>query len=96
MKEWLDSVRAMAQPFLRELLGEDEDDAGPIDCVICDGILSFVLEVGEETGVPVFYMRTLSASAFWAYFCLPRLIESHQLPFNSKLQHHRSFSLSCL
>ncbi|KAH6802330.1 hypothetical protein C2S51_033776 [Perilla frutescens var. frutescens] len=81
VKEWLDSLRATAQPFLRDLLAED--DSAPIDCVISDGILSFVLELAEETDVPVFYMRTLSACAFWAYFSLPDLIKSHQLPFDS-------------
>lgn len=95
---WLDSLRSTAQPFLTELLSpnhdkdEDEDEDatsfGPINCVICDGIMSFVLQVAEETGVPVFFMRTLSACAFWTYFSLPDLIKSHELPFHSK------FSLS--
>ncbi|KAG6393502.1 hypothetical protein SASPL_147745 [Salvia splendens] len=79
VKDWLDSLSSTAQPSLRELLADDED---PIDCVISDGILSFVLETAEEAGVPVFYMRTLSACAFWVYFCLPHLIQSQELPFD--------------
>lgn len=82
VKDWLDSLRTTAQPFLTELLASSHD---PINCVICDGILSFVLQVAEEACVPVFYMRTLSACAFWVYFCLPDLIESQELPFNGKL-----------
>ncbi|XP_047983374.1 7-deoxyloganetic acid glucosyltransferase-like [Salvia hispanica] len=79
VKDWLDSFRSTALPSLRELLADDED---PIDCVISDGILSFVLEAAGEAGVPVFYMRTLSACAFWVYFCLPHLIQSQELPFD--------------
>ncbi|XP_057808728.1 7-deoxyloganetic acid glucosyltransferase-like [Salvia miltiorrhiza] len=82
VKEWLDSLQATAQPFLRELLASTTHDP-PINCVICDGILSFVLQTAEEAAVPVLYMRTLSASAFWAYFCLPDLINSHELPFTN-------------
>lgn len=99
VKNWLDSLRSTSQPFLRDLLSsnhdrdEDDDDGaasfGAINCVICDGILSFVLQVAEETGVPVFFMRTLSACAFWAYFCLPDIIKSNELPFHSK------FTLLC-
>lgn len=87
VKEWLDSLRETAQPFLRDLLASnhDKDDSSPIHCVISDGILGFVLEIAEEMSVPVFYMRTLSACAFWAYFSLPDLIKSHELPFDSKL-----------
>ncbi|KAL1535568.1 7-deoxyloganetic acid glucosyltransferase [Salvia divinorum] len=80
VKDWLDSLRMTAQPSLKELLADEGD---PIDCVISDGILSFVLEAAEEAGVPVFYMRTLSACAFWVYFCLPHLIQTQELPFNS-------------
>ncbi|KAI3458625.1 hypothetical protein Pfo_015288 [Paulownia fortunei] len=82
--DWLDSLRATAKPLLKELLVSNDGDApGPITCVISDGVLSFVLDVGEETGIPVFYFRTISACAFWAYFCMPELIKAHELPFNS-------------
>nr|GEW43455.1 retrovirus-related Pol polyprotein from transposon TNT 1-94 [Tanacetum cinerariifolium] len=35
----------------------------------------------KGTGVPVLFFRTISACAFWAYFCIPKLIESGELPF---------------
>ncbi|XP_047323612.1 7-deoxyloganetic acid glucosyltransferase-like [Impatiens glandulifera] len=50
-------------------------------CIISDGVMNFVLDVGEEKGIPVIYFRTIGASSFWCYFCLPQLIDSGEIPF---------------
>ncbi|XP_047323300.1 7-deoxyloganetic acid glucosyltransferase-like [Impatiens glandulifera] len=54
---------------------------GPPTCIISDGVMSFVLDVGEEKGIPVIYFRTIGASSFWCYFRLPHLIDSGEFPF---------------
>lgn len=57
-------------------------DRRPVSCMILDGVYSFAFDLEEERGIPVIYMRTTSACSFWAYFCLPQLIESGECPFN--------------
>uniref|UniRef100_A0A251T1U6 Putative UDP-glucuronosyl/UDP-glucosyltransferase n=1 Tax=Helianthus annuus TaxID=4232 RepID=A0A251T1U6_HELAN len=56
-------------------------DSPVTTCVIADGIMDFVLDAVEGTGVPVFSFRTISGCAFWAYFSIPDLINSGELPF---------------
>ncbi|CAK9142104.1 unnamed protein product [Ilex paraguariensis] len=80
-----ESLKAIAKSFLRELMvsGRPITNARrPVTCVIADGVLSLAIEVGEEIGIPVIFFRTISACAFWAYFCIPELIEAGELPFN--------------
>nr|BBC62115.1 glucosyltransferase 17 [Nemophila menziesii] len=78
------SLKVAAKPFLRELLKRDhyhEANRPPITCIIADGIISFAIDLAEELGVSVIYFRTISACAFWAYFCIPQLMEAEELPF---------------
>ncbi|KAA8534142.1 hypothetical protein F0562_031665 [Nyssa sinensis] len=82
--EIFDSLKAKTRPLLKELLISDHFTTGtwrPLTCIIADGILGFALDVAEEIGIPVIYFRTVSACAFWAYFCIPELIEAGELPF---------------
>lgn len=52
-----------------------------VSCIIADGILGFTCDVANEIGVPIFYVRTISAACLWVFFCLPKLIEAGELPF---------------
>ncbi|PWA39450.1 UDP-glucuronosyl/UDP-glucosyltransferase [Artemisia annua] len=71
-----DSLPKVATPLLRNLLLDTH-----VTCLIADGIMGFALDAAQGTGVPVLFFRTISACAFWAYFCIPELIESGELPF---------------
>nr|ARU08120.1 UGT63 [Gardenia jasminoides] len=82
-----DSLRLVAKPFLRELLSSDQaqsEKSSPITSIIADGILSVALDVAEEMDVPIIYFRTISACGFWAYFCIPQLIDAGEMPFAGK------------
>ncbi|KAL8224082.1 hypothetical protein R6Q57_019557 [Mikania cordata] len=70
-----DSLTEIATPLLRKLILDF-----PVRCVIADGINGFSLDAAEGTGVPVIFFRTISACAFWAYFSIPDLISSGELP----------------
>lgn len=52
-----------------------------ISCVIADGVLGFTCDVAIDVGIPIFYVRTISAACLWVFFCLPQLIHSGELPF---------------
>ncbi|KAM7270328.1 hypothetical protein ACFE04_029542 [Oxalis oulophora] len=53
----------------------------PVDCIIGDGSLGVIVEVAKELQIPIIHFRTISACCFWAYFCIPEMIEAGQLPF---------------
>ncbi|KAK4759998.1 hypothetical protein SAY87_023129 [Trapa incisa] len=79
------SVRATTRPAFRYMVVSGRMGPGsgrpPVTCIIADGIMSFAVDVAKEIGVPSILFRTVSASCFWAYFCIPRLIEAGHLPF---------------
>ncbi|KAJ8648138.1 hypothetical protein MRB53_001161 [Persea americana] len=78
-----DSLKENTKPILREMLVSDRKlgSEHPVTCIIGDGIMSFVIDVAEEVGLPVISFRTSSACSFWSYFCIPRLVEAGELPF---------------
>lgn len=78
-----DSLLLVAKPFLRDLL-TTPNIKSPVTSIIADGILSVALDVAQEMKVPVFYFRTIAACSFWAYFCIPQLIEAGEMPFAGK------------
>eukprot|EP00268_Persea_americana_P038450 TRINITY_DN38021_c0_g2_i2.p1 TRINITY_DN38021_c0_g2~~TRINITY_DN38021_c0_g2_i2.p1 ORF type:complete len:202 (-),score=21.54 TRINITY_DN38021_c0_g2_i2:21-626(-) len=88
-----DSLKENTKPILREMLVSDRKlgSEHPVTCIIGDGIMSFVIDVAEEVGLPVISFRTSSACSFWSYFCIPRLVEAGELPFGGTLS---AFSLS--
>ena len=54
-------------------------------CIIADGLFDFVLDVGNEANVPVFYFDTISPSCLWVYFWVPKLVEdAGEIPFKGK------------
>ncbi|THG21624.1 7-deoxyloganetic acid glucosyltransferase-like [Camellia sinensis] len=84
LTELIDSLRTVIKPLFRELFCSNRlsyESTRPVTCIIADGVLSFTIDVAEEMGIPIVYFRTISACAFWAYFCIPQLIESGDLPF---------------
>nr|GMD59075.1 7-deoxyloganetic acid glucosyltransferase-like [Ipomoea batatas] len=80
--ELCDSLNKIARPFLRECLAQKRNSSLPFTAFISDFQLSIALDVvGEECfDLPVYYFRTISACAFWAYFSLPDLFEAGELP----------------
>ncbi|KAK3031049.1 hypothetical protein RJ639_035080 [Escallonia herrerae] len=82
--ELFDSLKYKTKPLFRELLTSgrlNSEARGPVTCVIADGIMGFTGDVASEIGVPFVYSRTISACCLWVFFCLPKLIESGELPF---------------
>ncbi|CAN1757372.1 7-deoxyloganetic acid glucosyl transferase [Linum perenne] len=75
------SMRSITRPLFKELLLSNQP---PIDCVISDGALEFTIQVADEVGIPVFYFRTIGASCFWIYFCIPDMIEAGELPIREE------------
>lgn len=78
--EMCDYLKLTARDVLADVTVPEGGGQPPATCIIVDGILSFVIDAGEEIGVPVILFRTISACSFWAYFRIPRLIEAGELP----------------
>nr|XP_027086763.1 7-deoxyloganetic acid glucosyltransferase-like [Coffea arabica] len=84
--ELYSSLQSVVKPFLREFMSKDPahgtgKNRSRFSSIIADGILSLALDVAEEIGLPLIYFRTISAGAFWTYFCIPQLVEAGELPF---------------
>ncbi|KAL4188550.1 hypothetical protein AMTRI_Chr08g160860 [Amborella trichopoda] len=76
-----DSIQTQSRSVFREMLVKKvRVGEPPVSCVISDGLMPFVVDVGEEVGVPVISFRTLSGCCFWAFFSIPWLIEAGVLP----------------
>ncbi|KAK6270687.1 hypothetical protein POUND7_007785 [Theobroma cacao] len=71
------AMETKAKLSLREMLLNINP---PVDCIIGDGFLGFVLDVAKELGIPVFYCRTSSACCFWAYYSIPDIIQAGEIP----------------
>ncbi|XP_031109384.1 7-deoxyloganetic acid glucosyltransferase-like isoform X2 [Ipomoea triloba] len=83
--ELFDSLKAKTRPLFKEMLCAYEDSPpGPVTCIISDGILDFTGDVADEVGVPIFFIRTYSPTCLWIFFCLPKLVQSGELPFHVK------------
>ncbi|KAK8549420.1 hypothetical protein V6N13_027174 [Hibiscus sabdariffa] len=52
----------------------------PVDCIVGDGFLGFVVDVAKELGIPIVYYRTSSPCSFWAYYSIPDIIQAGELP----------------
>ncbi|KAK2999818.1 hypothetical protein RJ639_023552 [Escallonia herrerae] len=80
------ALNIAAKPFLRRFLVSsrlgDDSRRRPVTCIIADGILSLALEIAQDVGTPIIFFRTISACAFWSYFCIPELIKAGELPLN--------------
>ncbi|CAA3022361.1 7-deoxyloganetic acid glucosyltransferase-like [Olea europaea subsp. europaea] len=82
--ELFDSLKSKTKPLFKDLLISLNDSGSrrpPVTCIIADGILGFTGDVADEVGIPMFYVRTISACCLWVFFCLPKLIEAGEFPF---------------
>ncbi|PWA94577.1 7-deoxyloganetic acid glucosyltransferase [Artemisia annua] len=79
-----DSIKMVTKPMFRDMLLPGGclncGTRPPVTSVIADGIMCFTIDVAKEMGIPIFLFRTVSASCFWAFYCIPKLIESGDLP----------------
>ncbi|XP_024986923.1 7-deoxyloganetic acid glucosyltransferase-like [Cynara cardunculus var. scolymus] len=79
-----DSIKMVTKPRFREMLLPGGclncSNRPPVSSVIADGIMCFTIDVAKEIGIPIYLFRTVSASCFWAFYCIPKLIESGDLP----------------
>ncbi|KAF5467376.1 hypothetical protein F2P56_017204 [Juglans regia] len=85
--EMFNSLNSVTKPLFKEMLFTDHElqsipgsNRRAVSCIIADGILSFAIDVGNELGIPVIHFRTIGACSFWAYFCIPDLVEAGELP----------------
>ncbi|XAR71972.1 7-deoxyloganetic acid glucosyltransferase [Bertholletia excelsa] len=81
--ELFDSIEVVMKPRFRDMLDRfrrDPETGPPVTCVIADGSMCFPIGVAKEMGIPVLCFRTISASCFWAFFCIPELIKAGDLP----------------
>ncbi|XP_019156881.1 PREDICTED: 7-deoxyloganetic acid glucosyltransferase-like [Ipomoea nil] len=80
--EIFDSLKSPeTKAVLRDVLCGDGGKQGPLTCVIADGILGFAFDVANDVGIPVISTRTVSPACLWIFFCLPKLIQSQEIPF---------------
>ncbi|GLT30271.1 hypothetical protein SLA2020_050800 [Shorea laevis] len=77
--EIFDGLIVKTKPALRDLL---VDIRPPVDCIIGDGVLGFVLDIGQELKTPVIQFRTISSCCFWVYYVIPDLIEARLIPIS--------------
>lgn len=82
----LDSMDEVAVPIFREMVARGgaygPDSEAPVTCIIADGIFTFATDIAAEIGVPLLYFDTISPCGLWTYLCLPKLIESGEVPFS--------------
>ncbi|XP_071732786.1 7-deoxyloganetic acid glucosyltransferase-like [Rutidosis leptorrhynchoides] len=70
-----DTIPKVTKSLIRNLLLDS-----PVTCLIADGIMGFTIDAAVGTGVPVIFFQTISACAFWAYFSIPDIVNSDELP----------------
>ncbi|PIM97165.1 7-deoxyloganetic acid glucosyltransferase [Handroanthus impetiginosus] len=80
--ELFDSLTNKTKPLFKEMLSGGNSR---VNCIIADWILGFTCDVAKDVGIPIFYVRTISAACLWVFFCLPKLIEAGELPFEGPL-----------
>uniref|UniRef100_A0A5B7A2C4 Glycosyltransferase n=1 Tax=Davidia involucrata TaxID=16924 RepID=A0A5B7A2C4_DAVIN len=90
VREMFASIQAITKPLFREMVisGHRSSDttrsSPPVTCIISDGIMCFTIDVAEELRIPIISFRPVSASCFWAFFCIPKLIEVGDLPIKGE------------
>ncbi|KAA8534136.1 hypothetical protein F0562_031671 [Nyssa sinensis] len=82
--EMFASIKAVTKPRFREMVISGHLSSRPVTCIIADGIMCFTIDVAKELGIPIISFRPVSASCFWAFFCIPKLIEAGELPIKGE------------
>ncbi|CAH1438642.1 unnamed protein product [Lactuca virosa] len=83
--EVLESLKTKSSILFKDLLTSGKlssDSRRPVTCIIADGTMGYTCDVANEIGIPIMYIRTISACCLWVFFCFPDLIESRELPFS--------------
>ncbi|XP_058181839.1 7-deoxyloganetic acid glucosyl transferase-like [Rhododendron vialii] len=84
IRDFMPSLKNVMGPLFEEMMVASDclrsEDRRPVTCIIADGILSFAGDFALEKGIPLVYFRTISACAFWAYFCFQEVIEAGEVP----------------
>ncbi|EOY17942.1 UDP-glucosyltransferase family 1 protein [Theobroma cacao] len=75
--EIFEAMNIRTKPLLKDMLVEM---IPPVDCIIGDGILEFVLDVANELGIPIINCRTIGACFLWSNYSIPDMIEAGELP----------------
>ncbi|XP_051122845.1 7-deoxyloganetic acid glucosyl transferase-like [Andrographis paniculata] len=68
------------EQFRRVMESSDGASRRRVSCLIIDGMMSYTLPVAAERRIPYFIFRTISACAFWSYFCTPEIIAAGEMP----------------
>ncbi|KZV57725.1 7-deoxyloganetic acid glucosyltransferase-like, partial [Dorcoceras hygrometricum] len=66
--ELFDSLKRETKPLFKDMLTSgclESESRRRVSCIVADGILGFTCDVGNELGIPVFYVRTISACCLW-------------------------------
>ncbi|KAF7123726.1 hypothetical protein RHSIM_Rhsim12G0005300 [Rhododendron simsii] len=87
MRSLLESIRknALEAPFL-SLVSKLNDssasgpDVPPVTCIVSDGFMSFTITAGEDLGIPVIVLYTLSACGFMGFYQFRNLQEKGLTP----------------
>ncbi|KAJ1382142.1 UDP-glycosyltransferase family, conserved site [Sesbania bispinosa] len=77
------SINSYAKPLLRDILLQSRGNGRipKVSCIIVDGIFGTLTnDLPAQFGIQLIHFRTISACCFWAYLCVPTLLESNQLP----------------
>ncbi|XP_071705911.1 7-deoxyloganetic acid glucosyl transferase-like isoform X2 [Rutidosis leptorrhynchoides] len=85
LMEMFDSLKTKNKILFKDLLTSGKlnlDSRRPVTCIIADGIMGYTCDVANDVGIPIIFVRTISACCLWVFFCLPKLIESGELPFS--------------
>ncbi|XP_075486120.1 7-deoxyloganetic acid glucosyl transferase-like [Primulina tabacum] len=78
------AVKYMGSYFKKMMTENDllaSPNRRPVTCIIADGIFSFAADFAEQSGISLIYFRTVSACAFWTYFCTNLVVEANEMPF---------------
>ena len=75
----------IARPLLRDLLLSSKTRP-PVTSIIADGIiLPAINEIVQDMGIRIFTFCSNPACSFWAFLCVPKLLENGELPFSGKM-----------
>ncbi|KAG5059182.1 hypothetical protein JHK87_000211 [Glycine soja] len=84
--DFITSTAQHAKPFLRDILLSQHSPGIPkVSCIIQDGIFGALSsDFAAELRIPLIHFRTVSSCCFWAYFCVPKLLDCKELPIKGE------------
>ncbi|KAL8156552.1 hypothetical protein AgCh_001593 [Apium graveolens] len=85
--EMTDAMVNVVRPLLMERLkcgslsSKSSEAALPVTCIISEAIIGFAVEIAQQIDVPLLYFDTTGPCSVWTCLCLPKLIETGEVPF---------------